>query len=92
MTLNINLPQQLENMVHEKVAAGLYASDSEVVHEALRYMEYKDKIRAMKLDSLRQDIQAGLDSGGWEPLNIEAIVAEAKRRRDVKGGHNGARQ
>ena len=36
MTLNINLTPQLEDMVRQKVAGGLYNSASEVVREALR--------------------------------------------------------
>ncbi len=36
MTLNVSLPPKLENMVHEKVNAGLYQNPSELVHEALK--------------------------------------------------------
>ena len=39
MTLNVNLTPELEAMVRDKVATGLYSSASEVVREALRLME-----------------------------------------------------
>lgn len=61
--MDINLTPQLEEMVREKVASGLYTSASEVVREALRLMEEKDQLRMAKLDQLRKDIQDGLDSG-----------------------------
>lgn len=63
MTLNVNLTPELEAMVRDKVATGLYSSASEVVREALRLMEEKDRFNKMKLDQLRADIQAGIASG-----------------------------
>lgn len=46
MTLNVNLTPELEAMVRDKVATGLYSSASEVVREALRLMEEKDRFNA----------------------------------------------
>lgn len=39
MPMNVNLTPQLEALVKQKVASGLYSSASEVVREALRLME-----------------------------------------------------
>lgn len=72
--MDINLTPQLEEMVREKVASGLYTSASEVVREALRLMEEKDQLRIAKLDQLRKDIQDGLDSGPavvWDADEVE---------------------
>lgn len=80
MTLNINLTPQLEAMVRDKVASGLYSSASEVVREALRLMQEQDQLRALKLESLRRDIQEGLESGSAGALEIEAIKARARSR------------
>ena len=63
MTMNVNLTPQLEALVKQKVASGLYSSASEVVREALRLMEEQDRIRAIKLEQLRQDIRDGFNSG-----------------------------
>ncbi|MGA2026895.1 MAG: type II toxin-antitoxin system ParD family antitoxin, partial [Syntrophobacteraceae bacterium] len=49
MPMNVNLTPQLEDMVRQKVASGLYTSASEVVREALRLMEDQDQVRAAKL-------------------------------------------
>ena len=76
MPLNVNLTPELEALVRDKVASGYYGSASEVVREALRLMEERDQLRAAKLEQLRRDIQAGVNSGSAGDLD----VAEIKRR------------
>jgi antitoxin ParD1/3/4 len=71
MTLNVNLSPQLEAMVKEKVASGMYTSASEVVREALRLMQAQDQLRAAKLDQLRHDIREGLESGESTPWEAD---------------------
>jgi antitoxin ParD1/3/4 len=84
MGMNVNLTPQLEEMIREKVSSGLYGSASEVVREALRLMEEKDRLRELKLDQLRRDIREGLDSGpvaAWDPQEIKR---EGRARRVTK--------
>lgn len=81
MTMNVNLSPQLEDMVKQKVASGLYNSASEVVREALRLMEEQDQLRAARLEQLRQDIREGLDSGKPTPWDAEEIKREGRQRR-----------
>lgn len=59
--MNINLTPELEQIVSNKVASGMYNSASEVVREALRLMTEQDEIKRLKLESLRADIRIGLD-------------------------------
>ena len=80
MTMNINLTPQLEAMVREKVAGGLYSSASEVVREALRLMEAQDRLRAVKLEQLRQDVRDGIESGPAGELDIAVIKARGRER------------
>ena len=80
MTININLTPQLEAMVREKVASGLYGSASEVIREALRLLEEQDHLRNFKREQLRRDIQAGLESGSAGELDIETIKRKARAR------------
>ncbi len=82
--MNVNLTPQLEDMVRQKVASGLYASASEVVREALRLMEDQDQVRASKLAQLRQDIRDGLNSGDPTPWNPEEIKQEGRKRRAAR--------
>ena len=79
--MDISLSSQLEKVVKEKVASGLYNSPSEVVGEALRLLDDHDRLQQIKLERLRNDIQEGLDSGESAPLDIEDIKAEARKRR-----------
>ena len=84
MTMNVNLTPQLEDMVRQKVASGLYSSASEVVREALRLMEAQDRMRAAKLEHLRQDIRDGLDSGEPAPWDPEEIKREGRKKRAAR--------
>jgi antitoxin ParD1/3/4 len=81
MTINVSLTPQLEEMVRQKVAGGLYTSASEVVREALRLMEAQDRLQAVKLEQLRQDIQDGIESGEPTPWNAEEIKQAGRQRR-----------
>jgi len=88
MTMNVNLSPQLEDMVKQKVASGLYTSASEVVREALRLMEAQDQVRATKLNQLRQDIREGLESGDSTPWDADEIKREGRRRRQTRAAKN----
>ncbi len=81
MGMNVNLTPQLEEMVRNKVASGLYTSASEVVREALRLMDEQDQIRAVRLDQLRTEIRKGLESGAREHWDADAIKRQARARR-----------
>ena len=84
MGMNVNLTPQLEEMVRQKVSSGLYTSASEVVREALRLMDEKDRMRLAKLEQLRQDVRAGLDSGPssvWDPAQVKR---DGRTRRATK--------
>ena len=88
MTMNVNLSPQLEDMVRQKVATGLYTSASEVVREALRMMEAQDQLRAAKLEQLRQDIREGLESGESTPWDADEIKQEGRQRRAARANSN----
>ena len=88
MTMNVNLSPQLEDMVRQKVASGLYTSASEVVREALRMMEAQDQLRAANLEQLRQDIREGLESGEPTPWDAEEIKQEGRQRRAARANSN----
>ncbi len=79
-----------EGFIRRLVQSGRYASASEVMRDSLRLLEEREQIRAAKLAALRADIREGLDSGPSEPLDMEAIKAEARRRRSRQAGGHGA--
>jgi antitoxin ParD1/3/4 len=82
MQININLTPQLDEMVREKVASGLYNSASEVVREALRLMEAEDQLKKVKLAELKTAIKEGLESGRGGTL--EEAIAENRAARARK--------
>jgi len=80
MPINVNLTPQLEEMVRHKVASGMYNSASEVVREALRLMEERDRMREAKLEMLRRDIREGLESGEPVEWDSEAVKRLGRER------------
>ena len=82
--MNVNLTPQLEEMVRQKVASGLYTSASEVIREALRLMDEQDRVRAVKLEQLREAIRDGLNSGEPTPWDPAEIKCEGRKRRAAR--------
>ena len=80
-TMNISLTPQLEKLVQERVKSGRYTSASEVIREALRLMEEKDRVLGARLDQLRQDIREGVESGAGAAWDPEEIKREGRARR-----------
>jgi antitoxin ParD1/3/4 len=81
--MNVSLTPRLEEYVKEKVKSGLYNSSSEVVREALRLMEERDRVREMRLEDLRKEIQRGIDQadrGELTPAN--EVFAELRERNE----------
>lgn len=81
--MNVSLTPELERLVNDKVATGLYTSASEVVREALRLFKEQDDIRSVTLLELKRDIAAGLDQldrGQSAVLDVAAIKAKARQR------------
>ena len=77
--MNVSLTPELEKLVNQKVKTGRYQTASEVVREALRALEERDQVAAMRLHELRKEIQKGL-RGKATPLDMEEIKRETRRR------------
>lgn len=78
--MHISLTPELESRIKAKVDSGLYNNASEVIREALRFMDsHEDWIYEMKLALLREQVKVGieqLDRG-------EGIVIGAKAELDT---------
>lgn len=84
--MNISLTVQLEALVKQKVASGLYNSSSEVIREALRLMEKNDRLREAQIQEVRNVVQAGLDSGapvGFDENALSSIKARGRERLTI---------
>lgn len=59
--MNVSLTPKLEELVNQKVSSGLYNSASEVVRDALRLLEERDRLREMRMEELRREVAIGLE-------------------------------
>lgn len=75
--MHVSLTAELESRVKAKVESGLYNNASEVIREALRFMEtHEDWIHEVKLARLREQLKAGTDQlDRGEGIAIESKAA-----------------
>ena len=81
--MTISLPPEIEELVNAQIQSGQYQSAGEVIREGLRLLQEKDMLRQIKLEQLRKDITLGIESadrGELAPLDVEAIIAEGRKR------------
>ncbi len=88
--MNVSLTPELEQLIHKKVETGRYLSASEVVREALRLLEERDKLQAIRFEEVKREIQIGVDQanrGEVAPLDVQGTLAKIRsRRRNSDGG------
>lgn len=72
--MDIAIPKSLEALVRRKVDEGHYSTEEEVVADALRLMQVRDEIVAMKLGRLKVALDRGYEdvaAGRVIPLETE---------------------
>ena len=77
--MNITLPPALDRIVRDKVKAGLYANESELVSEALRHEFARDTVS----EWVRVQAASGfsqLDAGECESITREEFFARMAKR------------
>lgn len=75
--MNVSLTPELEQFVHDKVKSGRYLSASEVVREALRLLEERDRLYQAKLAELRQHLVIGIEQADrGELIDDDDVFAE----------------
>jgi antitoxin ParD1/3/4 len=60
--MNVSLTPELEQLIQLKVQSGRYATVSEVVADALRQMDERDRVQAVYRDEVRAQVDAGVAS------------------------------
>ena len=84
--MHVSLTTELESRIKAKVASGLYNNSSEVIREALRFMDtHEDWIHEIKVARLREQLKVAtkqLDSG--EGLLVESKSALDSIFEDIK--------
>ena len=75
-TLTISLSPHQVTRLHDAVGSGQYASNSEVVREALRLWEQREEIRMLEVGRLKRAYDEGMSSGDAGEVDRRAFLAE----------------
>lgn len=79
--MNVSVGREFEEYVREKVDSGDYATASEVVRDGLRLLREKEQLFEARLQSLRGEIQKGIDQlERGESRDGEVVMAELRAR------------
>ena len=85
--MHVSLTRELEIKIKEKVETGLYNNASEVIREALRFMEtHEIWVNELKLAALRNQLKVGenqLERG--EGISISSSEALSEFFNKMKG-------
>jgi len=60
-TMNVSLPDELDEFVRLKVESGMYASNSDVMRDALRLLRLHDQVLTDNIEEIRAKVAIGLE-------------------------------
>ena len=91
MPTSVALSPHFESFVKQQVTAGRFNNVSEVVRAGLRLLEDQEELKALKLQELRNAIQAGTASGPGVDADsvfdrLERKYQAAAAKLDAKAG------
>ncbi len=71
--MNITIPKSLESLVRRKVEEGRYSTEDEVVADALRLMQARDDVTAIRRARLQDAIDRGYqDVAAGKVIRLES--------------------
>jgi antitoxin ParD1/3/4 len=86
--MHVSLTPELEKKIRSKVESGLYNNASEVVREALRFMEQNHELLIqLKIDRLRAEVAKGAiqaENGEFSMRTIQDIVSDMNKGQETK--------
>lgn len=82
--VSIALTPEMAAAVRQAVESGEYASNSEIVREALRDWKLKRALQQQEVEELRRLWQEGLHSGPSRFAGMADLKAEARRRLEAQ--------
>ena len=82
--VSIALTPEMAAAVRQAVESGDYASNSEIVREALRDWKLKRALQQQEVEELRRLWQEGLHSGPSRLAGMADLKAEARRRLEAQ--------
>ncbi len=81
--ITITLTSELAETVRAAVETGKYASNSEIIREALRDWMHKNMLRERQLETLQKDVKEGLadvKAGRTRKFDPDRIIKKGKKR------------
>ena len=82
--VSIALTPEIAAVVRQAVESGEYASNSEIVREALRDWKLKRALQQQEIEEIRRLWNEGLNSGPSSFASIAEVKAEARRRFEAQ--------
>lgn len=84
-TLTVSLTPHQAAMMQSAVETGGYASNSEIVRDALRLWEQREELRQMEIARLKKAYDEGKASGEGREINIDTFLAELNAEAKNRG-------
>jgi antitoxin ParD1/3/4 len=84
-TLTVSLTPQQAARLQRAVDGGGYASNSEIVRDALRLWEQREELRTLEMQRLKRAYDEGMASGEGRDLDVSALLADLKAERRARG-------
>ncbi|WP_189556832.1 type II toxin-antitoxin system ParD family antitoxin [Mesorhizobium sp. M4B.F.Ca.ET.089.01.1.1] len=84
-TLTVSLTPKQAARLQGAVDSGGYASNSEIVREALRLWEQREELRALELERLKRAYYEGMASGDGQEVDRAAFLRALKAERAARG-------
>lgn len=84
-TLTVSLTPKQADRLKAAVDSGSYASNSEIVRDALRLWEQREDIRSLEIEQLKRAYAEGKASGEPVEIDPDAFLKELKAERAGRG-------
>jgi antitoxin ParD1/3/4 len=84
-TLTVSLSAQQISRLQDAVESGSYASNSEVVRDALRLWEQREDVRQLEIARLKRAYDEGMASGEGREIDRASFLAALKAEAGTRG-------
>lgn len=84
-TLTVSLSSKQVSQLQGAVASGSYASNSEVVRDALRLWEQRKELHDLEMARLKNAYDEGMASGKGRSVDADTLLGELKAEALVRG-------
>jgi Arc/MetJ-type ribon-helix-helix transcriptional regulator len=83
--VDYQFPDDVEQLIRERMALGLYASEDEVLRDALGALDEREQERLVRWDARNRLAIEQSKQGLSRPLNDEQVLARLRKRLAQEG-------